>query len=61
MDAEDRLDALEDQMSRAFTRLENIEHVLGIRPIGLHPLVSGSLDEIRDRITVVEMAAGVEG
>lgn len=61
MDAEHRLSELEDQMARVFSRLENIEHVLGMRPSGMHPLDSATLDEIRDRITVAELASGVKG
>lgn len=60
MDADDRFDIIEEKLDRIFTRLENIEHALGIRPMSCDPLLSESMDELRDRITVVELAAGVK-
>jgi hypothetical protein len=60
MDADDRFDIIEEKLDRIFTRLENIEHALGIRPTSGDPLLSESMDELRDRITVVELAAGVK-
>lgn len=61
MDTEHRFSEIEDRLSRIEQQLSNIEYALSMNPNGMHPLDSERLDEIRDRITVVELASGVKG
>jgi hypothetical protein len=61
MDIEARLDEVIERVEALATRLENIEFVLGVTPTSADPLLSVNLDEIRDRLTVLEMATGANG
>jgi len=61
MDMEDKIDMLTERVEQFAARLENIEFTLGIRPTSLQPLSSCALDEIRGRLTALEMATGTNG
>lgn len=55
----DAMDELTARLERIEGRLDNIEFVLGISPMSANPLHAENVDELRDRIRVIELATGV--
>lgn len=55
----DAMDELSARLGRIEGRLDNIEFVLGISPMSVDPLHAENVDELRDRIRVVELATGI--
>jgi hypothetical protein len=60
MDIEARLSEIEDGLRTIFTRLENIEHVLEIRPSSSQPLHSDMMESILGRLADLESRVEIE-